>query len=263
MQEAFGWQMTSGGSVLLNIEDTNNIYTASFFDSPAREEMQQGEDDSTYLEGHWMCFPCNLIRIYSQEVDFSLTLSAAPIDKSAYTPIPTPTPTSIPPTPVPTPSTGQIEGGYVVYDDGLSEGWSLDPWNGTADLFSSASVYQGSSAVEVTLVPDGGAILFDNWSFDTSPYDYLVFYLNGSTTADQELYVEMISIDNLTLGRAELANFIEDYPLQPDGWHRVMIPLSALNPSFGNFGWFDLGDASGNGASTFYLDQIRFVAAGE
>ena len=69
----------------------------------------------------------------------------------------------------------------------------------------------------------------------------------------------MISVDNITLGKAELADFIEDYPLQPGEWHRVMIPLSTLNPGLQNFGWFDIGDVSGEGASTFYIDEIRFV----
>jgi hypothetical protein len=177
-----------------------------------------------------------------------LTLSAAPIDESAFTP-----------TPNPTPSTGQIEQGYLVYDDKLAEGWTLNPWNGTAD-FSSVSVYQGSGAIEITL-PAGGAILLDNWDFDTSFYDYMVFYLNGSSIADQALYIEMISVDNITLGRAELVDYIEDDPLQPNKWHRVMIPLTILNPNRENFGWFDLGDASGNGASAFFIDEIRFVSA--
>ena len=259
MQEVLGWQMKSGGAVLLHVDSETAVDTVSFSDSPARAEMQQREDDSTYPEGHWMCFPCSWIKVWdTDKVDFSLTLRAAPIDKSAYTPIPTPTPTSIPPTPGPTPSTEQIEQGYVVYDDELAEGWSLDPWSGTAELFSSASVYQGSSAIEVMLEP-WGAITFDNASFDTSAYDYMVFNLNGGATADQALYVEMISVDNITLGKAELADFIEDYPLQPGEWHRVMIPLSTLNPGLQNFGWFDIGDVSGEGASTFYIDEIRFV----
>jgi len=165
------------------------------------------------------------------------------------------------PTPVPTLSSDQIEADYLVYDDELAEGWTLDPWAGTANTSSSAQVYQGSRAIEITLRSRPGAILLDNKSFDTVPYDYMVFYLNGGTTADQELYVEMISVDNKTLGRAELADFIADYPLQPNQWHQVVIPLSVLNPDSENFGWFDLGDASGNGASTFYIDEIRFVSA--
>jgi len=262
MEEVQGWQMTSGGAVLLNVDESYSVETASFYDSPARADMHQREGDGTYPEGHWMCFPCSWIKVLdTDQVDFSLTLSAAPIDKGAYTPLPPPKPTPVPPTPGPTPSIGQIEGGYVVYGDGLTEGWTLDPWGGTADLFTSVSVYQGSSAIEITLVPDGGAITFDNSSFDTSLYDYMVFYLNGSITADQEIYIEMISNDNNTLGRVELADFIEDYPLQPDTWHRVLIPLITLNPSLQNFGWFDVGDASGSGASIFYIDEINFVGS--
>ena len=39
-----------------------------------------------------------------------------------------------------------------------------------------------------------------------------------------------------------------------------MVPLSTLNPDGGSMAWFDIGDASGNGASTFYIDEMRFVA---
>jgi len=259
MQEVIGWEMTSGGAVLLNAEDKSNIETVSFYDSPARQEMKQREDESTYPEGHGMCFPCSSIRIWgTREVDFSLTLSAVPIDKSAYTPMPTPSPTSPPPTAGPTSSTGQMEEGQIVYDDELAEGWSLDPRGGTVDLSSSASVFKGSNAIEFTLEP-GGTITFDNAGFDTSPFEYMVFYFNGGATADQELYVEMKSGDATSLGKAELADTIEDYPLRPDTWYQVKIPLKALNPGKLPFAWFDFGDASGNGASTFYVDEIRFV----
>ena len=263
MQEVIGWEMTSGGAVLLNAEDKNNIETASFYDSPAREEMQQRENVNTYPEGHGMCFPCSSIRIWdTQGTDFSLTLSAATIDKSAYKPIPTPTPTLPPPTAGPTPSTGQIDQGYVIYDDDLAEGWSLDMWGGTVDLFSSTNVYQGSSAIAITLEPGSGFTL-PAGSFDTSKYDYVVFYLNGGDTADQELYVQMMAESGEPAGtRVDLVGYIDSYPLQPGEWQRVMVPLNLLNPEGKAIGWFDFGDASGNGASTFYIDEIRFVGTG-
>ncbi|MBC8505835.1 MAG: VCBS repeat-containing protein [Anaerolineales bacterium] len=149
---------------------------------------------------------------------------------------------------------------YIVYSDDVAPGWSFDPWSGTANLSSLASVYQGENAMEVTLEP-GGAITFDNWSFDTSSYDYMVFYLNGGATADQELYIEMKSGNNVSFGRAYLPDYIEDYPLQHGEWHLVMVPLNILNPEAKPFAWFDFGDASGNGAATFYIDEIRFVSS--
>jgi len=88
---------------------------------------------------------------------------------------------------------------------------------------------------------------------------WFVFYLNGGETADQQLYVEMKSGDNTSLGRADLIDYMENYPLLPGQWHRVAVPLSVLNPSLGNFGWFDIGNASGNGAANFFIDEIRFV----
>ena len=261
MQEVLGWQMTTGGSVLLNTDGNYSIQTASFIDSPAREEMQTREDISTYTEDHYMCFPCSWIKVWdTQDVDFSLTLSAAPIDTSAYTPIPTPTPTLPPPTVGPTPSGMQWDEGYVIYDDALAAGWSIDPYGGSADWNASGMVYQGASAIEVTLEPDLW-ITFDVGQFDSSAYGYLVFYLNGGETTDQQLYVEMNSGET-SLGRADLTDYIEGYPLQPDEWHRVAVPLNLLNPKGKSIAWFDIGDASGNGASTFYIDEIRFVSPG-
>lgn len=35
-----------------------------------------------------------------------------------------------------------------------------------------------------------------------------------------------------------------------------------LNPEGNPLAWFDIGDASGDGAATFYIDEIRFVASG-
>ncbi|MBC8505833.1 MAG: hypothetical protein ISR58_00075 [Anaerolineales bacterium] len=257
MQEVLGWQMSSGGAVLLRREGNYSLQTASFSDSPARVEMQQREDESSYPEGHSMCFPCSWIKVWdTQEIDFSLTLSAVPIDKSAYTPI---SASAVAPS-GPTTSTEQLDASPVVYDDELQSGWSLDPWSGTADLFSSASVYQGSNAIEVSLEPSG-AITFDVGSFDTSAHDYLVFYINGGDTADQALYVELKSREGTSIGdRAILADYTEVSPLQPGQWHVVMVPLSTLNPDGGSMAWFDIGDASGNGASTFYIDEMRFVA---
>jgi hypothetical protein len=126
-------------------------------------------------------------------------------------------------------------------------------------------VYAGLLAIEVTLQPSVGITFDTSPPFDISDYAYLVFYLNGGETADQQLYVEMKSGDNVPLGeRATLTDstFVEGYPLQAGQWHRVTIPLNLLNPEGVPFAWFDIGDASGKGAATFYIDEIRLVAAG-
>ncbi len=42
-------------------------------------------------------------------------------------------------------------------------------------------------------------------------------------------------------------------------WQLVAIPMALLNPQSLPFAWFDIGDVSGAGASTFYLDDIHLV----
>ncbi len=172
-----------------------------------------------------------------------------------------PPPTASPPTLTLTPGPTAP---YIIYTDGLAAGWSLDPWGGQADAHSSRVVYQGSEAIEITLQPSIGITFDTRPPLDIANYTYLVFYLNGGDTADQQLYVEMKSGDNVPLGeRAYLTDstFVEGYPLQPGQWHRVTIPLSFLNREGVPFAWFDIGDASGNGTSTFYIDEIQLVGA--
>jgi hypothetical protein len=173
-----------------------------------------------------------------------------------------PTPEAPPnpdPTPFPTQSSQASSDGHVVYDDAISEGWSLDPWGGTADLSNTDSVYDGSFAIHVTLEPEG-AITFDTGSPPSiSDSTYLVFYLNGGGLADQQLFVEMRASDGTSLGRVNLMDYIEDSPLRPDQWHQVAVPVSTLNPAGALFAWFDIGDSSGEGAAAFYIDEILFV----
>lgn len=163
------------------------------------------------------------------------------------------------PTPVPTLSIEQLDQGYVVYDDELAEGLSMDIWGGMIDQFSTANVYQGTNAIEITIDPGSGFTIPVD-SFDTSRYDFLVFYLNGGDSADQELSVVMMSESGMPLGaQLELAEYSDNYPLQPGTWHLVSLPLNLLNPEGISKFWIDFLDASGKGASTFYIDDIRFV----
>jgi len=264
MQEVIGWQMTSGGALLLNVEDNYNFDTASFSDSPGREEMQMREDYTTYPQGHGMCFPCSLIRVWdTQEVDFSLTLRAAPIEKSAYSPIPTPAPTLPTLTPGPTPSTEQFDEGYVLYDDDLSADWSLNPWGGSADPSSTTAVYEGINAIELSIRPGEGIAFNGGMAPDIlQNYTHLVFYFNSGETADQNTYIEMFVGEDVLVGeQAYLTDYVESGPIQPGEWYKVSIPLSVLNPERLLFEWFNIMDASGIGAATFYIDEIRFVAA--
>ena len=150
-----------------------------------------------------------------------------------------------------------------IYNDNLANGWSLDPWGGSADLNTSEIVYQGGTAIKVDLDPNG-AITFDGGLSTEllSRYTHLVFYINGGQTADQQLYVEVKSEDNIVLGESVvISDYLDGAPIQPGKWYQVMIPFSVLTPQALPFAWFDIGDASGNGASTFYIDDIRLIAA--
>lgn len=83
-----GWQMATGGSALVNFEEVvsdGNEY--SFIDSPARDEMREREDPSTYPPGHWYEFPSSSVAFYNAGGGrLSLILRASPI-RLVYLPL--------------------------------------------------------------------------------------------------------------------------------------------------------------------------------
>jgi len=137
------------------------------------------------------------------------------------------------------------------------------PWDGSGDLSSTAVVYAGTHAIEATLQPDL-SVTFDSAQFDVSPYDYLVFFVHGGDAADQDLYVEMMAGGEGVLGeRAFLVDYMGGNALDAGAWMVAVVPLGVINPGGALMDWFDIGDASGNGASGFHIDEIRFVASGQ
>lgn len=166
------------------------------------------------------------------------------------------------PTPVPAFSQQAYELGLIIYDDRFIKPWSC---NADGEFQESNMAFQGEESIQVTLVPDG-AVYFNNNRPPYIPfYTWLAFYFNGGAAADQQLYVEMkagfrMPDREVELGeRLNLLDYIEDSPLQPWRWYHVAIPLSLLDPRGKDFVWIEIGDSSGNGASTFFIDDIRFV----
>ena len=77
---SLGWQMTTGGSALVNFEGVILGNKASFIDSPARDEMQEREDQSTYPPGHGYCFPSSSVDFWNDgSGSLSLSLRASPL----------------------------------------------------------------------------------------------------------------------------------------------------------------------------------------
>jgi hypothetical protein len=152
----------------------------------------------------------------------------------------------------------------VIYDDGFITNWMLNPWGGSADPSSTTAVYDGMNAIELSIRPGEGIAFNGGMTPDTlQNYTHMVFYFNGGETADQNTYIEMFVGEDVLVGeQAYMIDYVEGGPIQPGEWYRVSIPLSVLNPERLLFEWFNIVDASGNGASTFYIDEIRFVTAG-
>jgi len=168
------------------------------------------------------------------------------------------------PTPVPTLSTEQFDQGYVIYDDVFTSNWNLGPWGGSGEPSSTSTVYEGMNAIELSIRPGEGIAFNGGLTPDIlQNYTHLVFYFNGGETADQHTYIEMFVGEDVLVGeQAYLTDYVENGPIQQGEWYQVSIPLSVLNPERLLFEWFNIMDASGTGVSTFFIDEMRFVAFG-
>lgn len=174
-------------------------------------------------------------------------------------------PRSTAPTPLPPSSdvVTQLQGETcVIYDDGFAlDYWIGWTWDGDVDTNSSEVVHTGEQAIEITLQPEGGLALILH-QLDISPYTWLIFQVNGGETADQRVGVSVSLRDVWATPPLDVLNYIEGGQLEPGQWHQVLVPLSVLSPDGGEIDQINFVDMSGGGASTFYLDEIRFVAAG-
>jgi len=85
-----GYRITDGGYALIDLLNTDLVSRDSFTDSPAKEDMQEREDYSSYPNGHWLFFPYNTLTLRDTgNFALGLTLSAG-----LYTGPVTPEPTN-------------------------------------------------------------------------------------------------------------------------------------------------------------------------
>ena len=236
--------------MLLNIGNSDGYRTASFSDSPAREEMQQREDLSSYSEGHDMYFPCSWIKIWdSREVDYTLTLRAAPVDPGNYIQAATPAPTLSP----------EQEVSTFIYDDSAARGWDISVGDGQIDLRSKEVVSAGQYAIKADM-DSWGAVGAWTEPLDTSQFLYLEFHINGGSQGGQLINVLTFHEDEVMTNLA-IGDYTGTAELPPGEWVIVRIPVEDLNPDNDLVTQIVIENHSDDPAGTFYVDDIRFVSA--
>lgn len=144
----------------------------------------------------------------------------------------------------------------VVYADALAGGWQDWSWGGiTRNFAASTAVHSGTASIAVTYTGSWSGLQLGLLSpLDVSALDTCRFYVHGGTSGGQAVEVQ---VGNSNTG----VSVILDFTPVAGTWTRVDVPLATLgSPRQVNYVyWFN---NTAGAQSTFYLDDIAFVASG-
>ncbi len=150
-------------------------------------------------------------------------------------------------------ASGQARVG-VVFDDALGNSFANWSWSGTqVDLASSEQVASGVASLGADLVPFSAVSLGSDSGSPAPQGGALVFSAHGGTNESVTLRVVMMD------GAFQAGTAV---PIEVPGgsWTDFSIPLADLGgaPTVGGFWW---QEGRGEDLSTFFLDDVRIVAA--
>jgi hypothetical protein len=149
-----------------------------------------------------------------------------------------------------------------IYTDGLASDWQDWSWNAARDMRAAGTAYSGQYAMAVRLAAWGAVSLW-HAPFDAGTYQWLEFYVRGAT-GHEKLTVYFHAADGTELCHVPVndCRHIEGGTIVANQWKRVRIPLTQLNIPQKQLMRLSIQDASGQAATTFWLDDLRLVAAG-
>ena len=114
----------------------------------------------------------------------------------------------------------------TIYADGLSSGWDDWSWDSTVNLLSTSPIYSGTQAISVT-IQAWGALSLHHANLDTSPYDWLEFYVREATSS-QPLRTYANDQTDSELRYLPVCSYTDGVTIQPGVWARVRIPLADM-----------------------------------
>ncbi|MBT4502841.1 MAG: hypothetical protein HOC74_34225 [Gemmatimonadetes bacterium] len=160
----------------------------------------------------------------------------------------------------PDPDPGRM---MAIYSDALGAGW--EDWSRTAatDMADTREAFTGEQSIFVELEAWGALSLHVDPAMDPAAYHWLEFYIRGSAESEVGLWVFIYTEDGTEQGkrRVDDPHYMEDGIIEAGAWKRVLIPLEDLNPDKLAFTGIVLQDRTGDGTSTFWVDDIRLVGA--
>ncbi len=147
----------------------------------------------------------------------------------------------------------RAQGGQVVYDDALENGWQNYGW-ATLNYSNTSPVHTGTDSISVSAT-GYQALYLDHADFDSTPYLALTFWIHGGTSGGQTLQVQAL------VGNTAQAAFVLP-ALAANTWQQVTIPLATLGASAKpNLDGFWIKNTSGGTLPTFYVDDISLTGA--
>jgi hypothetical protein len=147
---------------------------------------------------------------------------------------------------------GVAQAGLSLYTDNLVNGFQSWSW-ATVNFLSAAPVHSGSYAIAVT---DGGgqALVFNRAEFNSTPYAYLTFWVNGGSSGGQLLKVSGL-LDYNPLPALNIS------ALPANSWQQVTISLATLGvANKPNVTGFQIQGRTG-AQPTFYVDDVQLTPA--
>jgi len=156
-----------------------------------------------------------------------------------------------PPPPPPPPNT------YIIYSNGLVNGWFDGSYNVNISYTNTTTVYPGrTDSISVTVTAAyGGIQLFHAGMADTN-YASITFWLNGGPIGGQQLQMYAWEGNTLLSPRYSLGTPVAGL------WVQYTVPLSALGvANVTDFTGFAIQDSAGGSEPTFYLDDIGLASA--
>lgn len=142
---------------------------------------------------------------------------------------------------------------YLDYPVGAWGDWS---W-ATRDMRSTTQVQSHQYAIQVNLGP-WTAIRFrhEGGGFHTQGFTHLEFWVHGGSTGGQQFSIRA-AVNYVDRPSVPLSNYLT---LTPNVWHRVQIPLSALQAqNVPNLTDIYFVETRGQSVAVFYLDNIRLL----
>jgi hypothetical protein len=153
-----------------------------------------------------------------------------------------------------------------VYSDGLAKDWEDWSWATSLDLASTENSFTGGQSIKASF-SSWSAIAFYHPPLDTSPYDFLEFYIyivdvqNGKYPHITASFNDENETPMFYRPDISTPEYVQDGQLTMGAWHRIRIPLAELGARNIKVTMLTFGHESGDSQVNFYLDDIRLVGA--